>query len=59
LDVDDKKLAVTKAAQEFYEKYYTPDRMTLILVGVDSLDYLENLAIKNFGLFQRRYNSLP
>ena len=37
---------------KFYRKYYTSDKMTLMLVSNDTLNNLEILANKYFGYYK-------
>ena len=44
-----KKYDIRTRLLEFYQKEYKPDRMAFVLRGPQSLNYLQKLAITNFG----------
>jgi len=44
---------------EFYHKYYSADRMAIIIVGTETLDELESTVNKMFGLVPKKDIDIP
>ncbi|WP_390617862.1 insulinase family protein [Maricurvus nonylphenolicus] len=45
---------VREALLDFYQRYYTADRMTLVVLGRESLAELQAMVVDRFGLVERR-----
>jgi len=59
LPVDSQEVDVYSEAKQFFDQYYTPERMSIVIVGAQSLDDLELLAQTNFGSIKRQHRELP
>lgn len=56
-DENDAAEFVRAALLAFHERHYTPNKMTAVLVGPQSLDELESWAVPRFGRIPDRWNS--
>lgn len=48
----DQTKEILKETIKYYNKYYTADKMTLMLVSNTSIDDLQYIAEKNFGWYK-------
>ena len=55
-DENDASEFVRAALLAFHERHYTPNKMTAVLVGPQSLDELESWAVPRFGQIPDRWN---
>ena len=56
-DENDAAEFVRAALLAFHKRHYTPNKMTAVLVGPQSLDELESWAVPRFGRIPDRWNS--